>query len=166
MKAASFIFDRKRVCIYLAILAVLSFFVLRAGSLSLEYKGLFLLVATAGLLFDLRSSWAKVAASGDTLSISMSTASYRYRLNAIEEASVHADLAFLKEKHPSWTEHRLQRKGFYKLKDERDGRVIWFAVDRYPVADIRAGSHRFIVSVSPELARILDGLDGPWLKLD
>ena len=79
----------------------------------------------------------------------------------VEEAAIHSDLTFLEERHPSWTENRAQRKGFYQLKDARDGRVIWFAVDRYPVADIRAGSHRFILSVTPELARILKSLNSP-----
>ena len=36
MNAASFIFDRKRVVIYLAFVAVISFFVLRSASLAQE----------------------------------------------------------------------------------------------------------------------------------
>lgn len=166
MKATTFIFDRKRAVIYLIFLAVISFFVLSSDSLTQEYKWIFLAVGAGGFFYDLRSSWAVLKAQNDTLTIHISTATYTYKLSFIEEVSVHADLSFLKEKHPSWTEERLQRKGFSTLKDERDGRTIWFAVDRYPVADIRAGNHRFILSVSPELARILDGLDGRWNRVD
>jgi hypothetical protein len=160
MNAVSFIFDRKRVVIYLSFLAILSFFVLRSASLAQEYKYIFLFVAAGGFLYDLRSSWAMLRVKDGSLLIHMSTAQYRYKLSFIEEAAVHSDLTFLEERHPSWTEDRPQRKGFWQLKDSRDGRVIWFAVDRYPVADIRAGSHRFIMSVTPEMARILTGLAG------
>ncbi len=161
MNAVSFIFDRKRVVIYLAFVAVISFFVLRSASLAQEYKYIFLFVAAAGFLFDLRSSWAMLKVKDGSLIIHMSTAQYRYKLSFVEEAAIHSDLTFLEERHPSWTENRAQRKGFYQLKDARDGRVIWFAVDRYPVADIRAGSHRFILSVTQELARILKSLNSP-----